>query len=253
MDKGIVVKNFSKHAHTYDKYADIQRRAARGLLGLIKKRDVADILEIGSGTGNYTLLLKREFANARIKAVDISGNMVEVAAEKIKDMNVEFMVGDAEDMDLAGRFNLITSNACFQWFEDLDGSLTRYKDLLKDDGIILFSIFGPETFHELNMSLGRLAGGVSAGAGNFAGRREIEKILGKNFKKVSVKEAKFKKTFSCVMDLLSEIKYTGTNGNGLGGKVFFTPRVLKRLEEIYLGRFRRIRATYQVFYCFGER
>jgi len=253
MDKRTLVKNFSKYAHTYDKHADIQRRAARGLLGLIKKRDIADILELGSGTGNYTLLLKKEFAKARIKAVDISGKMVEVAAEKIKDLNVEFMVEDAETIDLAGSFDLVTSNACFQWFEDLDGALVRYKNLLKDDGKILFSIFGPATFHELNTSLGCLAGGISAGAGNFVGREEIKDMLDKNFKKVSVKEVKFKKTFSCLRDLLNEIKYTGTNGNGLDGKVFFTPRILRRLEEIYLGRFKQIRATYQVFYCFGER
>jgi len=253
MDKRIIVKNFSKYAHTYDKYADIQRCAARGLLGLIKKRDIADILEIGSGTGNYTLLLKKEFANARIKAVDISDKMVEVAAEKIKDISIEFMVEDAETIDLAERFDLVTSNACFQWFEDLDGTLAKYKDLLKDDGMILFSIFGPATFHELNTSLGCLAEGISAGAGNFIGRKEIEKNLDKNFKKVRIREVKFKKTFSCLRDLLNEIRYTGANGNGLGRKVFFTPHILRRLEEIYLGRFKRIRATYQVFYCFGEK
>ena len=70
---------------------------------------------------------------------------------------------------------------------------------------------------------------------------------------MSIKEAKFKKTFSCVRDLLNEIKYTGTNGKGAGGKVFFTPRILGRLEEAYLRGFKRITATYQVFYCFGVR
>ena len=253
MDKGIVVRNFSKYAHTYDRYADVQRSAAAGLLGLIKKRDISDILELGSGTGNYTLLLKGEFADARIKAVDISDKMIEVASGKIKDIGVEFVVEDAETIDLAGRFDLVTSNACFQWFEDLDAALTRYKKLLKDGGIILFSIFGPATFHELNTSLGCLFEGVSVGAGDFVGRGEIEDFLNKNFKKVRIREAKFQKTFSCVKDLLNEIKYTGTNGSGLGGKVFFTPRILRRLEEAYLRRFKRIRATYQVFYCSGER
>lgn len=252
MDKGAIVKNFSKYAHTYDRYADVQKSAAAALIELIKKRDITDILELGSGTGNYTLLLKKEFANARIKAVDISDKMAEVAAGKIKDLSVEFLIEDAETINPAGSFDLVTSNACFQWFEDLDGALARYRDLLKDGGIILFSIFGPATFHELNTSLGCLAGGVSAGAGNFLGREKVKDMLDRNFKKVSVREAKFKKTFSCLRDLLDEIKYTGTNGNGLGGKVFFTPSILRRLEEIYLGRFKRITATYQVFYCFGE-
>lgn len=248
-----MTRNFSKYAYTYDRYADIQRRTASELLQLVKKRGVDKILEIGSGTGNYTLLLKKRFKNATLKAIDISDKMVEVACGKIKDGSVDFIVKDAEALNLGEKFDLITSNACLQWFEELESALDRYKVLLKEKGFILFSIFGPATFWELNASLKQLFNDISIDAGNFLSEEKLKNALQRNFRKVEIREAHYEELFPCLKDLLSKIKHTGTNGNGFRNKVFFTPGLLKRLEEIYLDKFGKIKATYQVFFCRGER
>lgn len=253
MNKKRVVRNFSKYAHVYDRYADVQRRISLELLELAGKKDIRKILEIGSGTGNYTFLLKERFADARIKAIDISEKMTEVACGKIKSSSVEFLVTDAEMLDVNERFGLITSNACFQWFGDLETALRRYGDLLEEGGLILFSIFGPRTFFELDNSLKRVSKDLSVSAVNFTAKEKIKRILETNFKNSEIKESVYEESFLNLRGLLDKIKYSGANGFGSGRKVFFTPGILKKLELVYLNSFGKIRATYQVFLCLGEK
>ena len=107
MDKKTIVRNFSRYAYIYDKYSDVQRGAAFELLKRIKKGRFNRIMEVGCGTGNYTFLLREKFKKARIKAVDISDKMIEVASDKLQNKGIEFMVRDAENMDLNERLSLI--------------------------------------------------------------------------------------------------------------------------------------------------
>lgn len=253
MDKMVIIRNFSRYARTYDNYADIQKRSAFDLLQFMKGKDVKKILEIGCGTGNYTLLLRERFKDAKLKALDISGRMLEVASGKIKDKGINFMEADAETLVLEEKFDLITSNACMQWFLDLESGVAKYKNMLREKGVILFSIFGPDTLCELNASLKEVFGGVSITSGNFAGEERLKDIIKNNFGKVKIKEAAYEESFPRVRDLLNKIKHTGTNGNGLGSRVVFTPGIIKKLEEIYLDKFGKIRTTYQVFFCLGEK
>lgn len=253
MDKETIIRNFSRYAYTYDRYANIQKCAALELLKSIKEDGIGKILEIGCGTGNYTLLLREKFSNAELKAIDISSKMIEVASRKIKNKRIEFILEDAESINLDENFDIITSNACFQWFDDLGRTLIKYKNLLNKNGIILFSIFGPDTFQELNISLKHVFRNISPSASNFMALEEIKNILRKNFSKPEVKEARYEESFSCLRDLLNKIKYTGIRGDGLNAKIFLTPRLLKKLEEIYLHKFKYIKATYQIFFCKAAR
>ena len=150
MDKKIIAKNFSRYASIYDKYADVQMQAALGLIFLAKEDNLKNILEFGCGTGIYTLLLRDKFKRASIRAVDISDKMIAVAQEKLKLKGIEFNVADAENISFDQKFDLITSNATVQWFEDLGNSLSKFKSMLKNGGIVSFSAFGPSTFFELN-------------------------------------------------------------------------------------------------------
>lgn len=251
MDKETVIRNFSRYAIFYDRYANIQRQTAWELLGEIKEKKISKILEIGCGTGNYTLLLRDKYKNAELKAIDISKEMIEVAKEKLKDRVVEFIVADAERKDLDESFDLITSNACFQWFEDLEGSLLKYKNLLNKKGVISFSIFGPLTFWELDSSLKDISGKISIEAARFKTPNQIKRILKINFKKIKIKETRYEESFPRLIDLFNKIKYTGIRGDGLGAKIYFGRRFLSKLEDTYLNKFTRIKATYQVFFYQG--
>lgn len=253
MDKRVIIRNFTKCADTYDRYADAQKIAALKLLEEIKEGSFKRILEIGCGTGNYTLLLREKFSNAEIKAVDISAGMLEVAANKLRNKKIEFSAADAETMELEGKFGLITSNACFQWFGDLPGALLRYKGLLNKNGVISFSVFGPLTFRELNASLNCIFEETPLAASSFMRKETIKKIVDKNFKAVKIKEVICEEYLPDLKSLLDKIKYSGLRGEGLNGKIFFTPRLLKRLQKVYLDKFKQIKATHQIFLCRAER
>ena len=252
MDKKTIVKNFSRYAHMYDRYSNVQRKAAFELLNMIKKDRFTKIMEMGCGTGNYTRLLREKFKKARIKAVDISYKMIEVASDKLRDKGIEFIVKDAENMNLDEEFDLITSNACFQWFEDLGQALLKYKILLKENGSILFSAFGPFTFWELNSALRSVLKDNSIAAVEFIPMEETKRILFNNFKEVRIKETRYEESFPSLIDLLNKIKYTGARGDGLGSKISLDRGTLKEIEQAYLNKFHRIKATYQVFFCQGS-
>ncbi|MBU2504343.1 MAG: malonyl-ACP O-methyltransferase BioC [Candidatus Omnitrophica bacterium] len=252
IDKVIIKKNFSRSAKFYDQHAVIQNLCALELIKKTRPGSFSRILDIGCGTGNYTRLLKDKFPFARIKAIEISSPMVEIARKKLKAKGIEFILGDGESINLGEQFDLISSNVSFQWFEDLNQALSRYRKLLKKGGVILFSIFGPRTFYELNKALEELCGLVSPiSASYFATASRIEQMLNDNFQDSRVERKNYKKRYTSIQELFKTIKYTGARGNGLAGKKIWTSKMLNNLERIYKTKFKEIMATYEVFFCRG--
>lgn len=251
-NKEIVKKNFSKCARYYDRYATIQNLCGSRLIAKIETDGFGRVLDIGCGTGNYTKLLRERFPKARIKAIDISGEMIEVAKEKLEDRGIEFIIADGETVDFKERFDLISSNASFQWFEGLEKTLSRYRRLLNKNGIILFSAFGPLTFYELDNSLKELSGRYSKiSSCNFFEKTTIEKILKCLFKEIEVEQKVYKESHDSLSELLKKIKYTGVRGNGAGKRRLWTSKTVSDLEKIYRRRSKDITATYQIFFCKG--
>lgn len=252
MDKSKIADNFSRYAHLYDKYASVQNKAASELASSLKSRNISRILELGCGTGNYTLLLREKFKEARIRALDISEEMVGVARNKLKNENIEFMVADAEDIIPDKDFDLVTSNACFQWLNNLEKVLPGYAGLLPKGGVFSFSIFGPQTFCELNAVLKSVLED-SVDSAYFCNHDRLKEILKDNFKSVKIKEVCYKESFTGLRGLLEKIKYSGVKGSGLSKKIYFSRGLLEKLEKAYLDKFQQIHVTYQVFFCYGEK
>ncbi|MDO8663091.1 MAG: methyltransferase domain-containing protein [Candidatus Omnitrophota bacterium] len=252
MEKNTLVRNFSRYAHLYDSHAQVQNYTASLLLQEIKDFEVNKILEIGCGTGNFTLLLKNRFEHAQIKAIDISAEMVKIAKEKLLGRKIEFVVTDARYLELSESFNLITSNACLHWFSNPQEVLSGYKKLLRRRGAVSFSLFGPRTFWELKESLNRISKASILSSGGFLDKEGISQIMRNNFSEVKIKETVFTQTHVSLKELFYKIKYTGVRGNGLNGKITFTPGFIERLEKCYLDKFKEIKATYQVFICQGK-
>lgn len=252
IDKRIIKNNFSKYARYYDKYSSIQNLCALKLIAKIGRNSFKKILDIGCGTGNYTKLLGNKFPNAQVKAIDISREMIEVARNKLKNERIEFIIADGEMIDLKEQFDLVSSNASFQWFENLEKTLLKYRELLNKNSIISFSIFGPLTFFELDKSLRKLFGkDASISSCNFIEKKEIIKVLKGLFKKTEVDEEIYKEKYRSLAELLKKIKYTGARGNGTNRRSFWTAKKICNLEKIYKRDFRDIVATYQVFFCKG--
>jgi malonyl-CoA O-methyltransferase len=253
MDETAVAKNFSRYAHLYDKHADVQKKTGRRLLKCIGGKQFAKILELGSGTGNYTGLLRKRFTDAEIKAVDISERMVELSRNKLADNKLEFINADAQALNLNERFDLITSNACFHWLEGLETSLLMYKKHLKKNGLIAFTMFGPETFYELNAVLGLVLNNISTASSKFTSKSKLRSFLQEEFREVDIQEARYRERFSDLLGLLRKIKYSGVKGGDGVNRVTFNRKILKDIEKAYLFNFKGIKATYQVFFCLARK
>ena len=227
----------------------MQDYAASKLITYLEPRQFNEILDIGCGTGNYTLLLRNKFPSSVIKAMDISAGMIKVAQQKLESKKIDFLVADAESTDLTGSFDLITSNTCFQWFTNLNKTIIKYKNLLNEDGTMLFSMFGPLTFLELNESMEQLfKEDVSISSTSFLDKTAICDILKKHFGQSIVVEKTIRNTFPSLWELMNRIKYSGSRGFGLNNKKLSRYKIAD-LEKIYRRKFGDITTTYQIFFC----
>lgn len=249
--KDRVCYNFSRVANEYDRYSQIQDLCAQKLVDFLElKQDLRTIFDLGCGTGMFTKILHQKFPQAKICAVDISEEMLAVAKNKFSQSNVNYVVADAETFVPNEQFDLVCSNASFQWFSDLGKAFKHYKTMLNFNGTILFSIFGPKTFWQLRESLTHLCqDDVKISAAQFMESQDIVALLGQNYVSVSVETGNYTQEFSSVMAMLKQIKYSGVRGQGIEQIVFWTPKMIKRLETIYLDLFGKIVATYEVFFC----
>lgn len=249
-----IKNNFSRYAHLYDDYAGVQDLCALALIDKLTAGKFNRILDIGCGTGNYTKLLREKFPAARIKATDISETMIDIAKKKLNKKNVEFIIADAENPCFNDTFDLISSNASLQWIGDLEARLLAYKNLLNSGGMISFSTFGPDTFRELRASLKELFGkSIKISSSHFMEEGKIRGVLCNLFKKVILEKKVYKERYNSLEGLLKKIKYSGIRGAGTSARNIWSPKALADLEKIYKKKFKKILATYEVFFCKGEK
>ena len=264
-----VLLRFSASAARYDAHAHAQRLSARDLLAWTVTSlpapwrdgnpaggtDGMRILEPGCGTGLYTRMLLDTFPAASVVGVDISEAMTRVARRRFGDPRVRFVVADAEET-MAGSYDLVTSNATFQWFLSFPRTVARMASLLGPGGLLTFSFFGPGTYAELDAALREAAAGRGepegprVAAAGFIGRDGVAEALSAVFPRWDIVERRYHQDFPALADLLRSIRYTGTRGGG--ARQGWSPGLLARVEETYRRRHGGIRATYQVLLCRGQ-
>lgn len=148
-NKKLIQNRFSRMLSSYDEHAKIQKRMAEKLIAKISGRTFDNILEIGCGTGYLTKLAADKFTYNTYTAVDI----VEDCEKYIKEIraDIEFIHSDMESFISSepGKYNLIISNAAFQWLTDFEGFVNTLIYSLTPGGILLFSTFGKENFREI--------------------------------------------------------------------------------------------------------
>lgn len=155
-DKGLVRERFGRSLAGYDGEADVQRGMARRLVSEIVRHGGAgcgSALEIGCGTGLLSRELVRRLQLRTIVANDLveeCGPALQRVMIRIPEVAFSFCHGDIERTELpAARFDLVASNAVFQWLDDLAGLLERLADALREGGLLAFATFGPDNLREV--------------------------------------------------------------------------------------------------------
>jgi len=103
------------------------------------------VLELGCGTGALTRFVAARYPTARIRAIDASGQMIEVAKERLIRLGllpsdrIEFRVSLFEELPLPpASFDLITSNMSLHHIVDKGPFYARVRTALKAKGIFVF-------------------------------------------------------------------------------------------------------------------
>ena len=108
-------------------------------LDLIFKTN-ASVLEIGCGPGNITKYLLSKKANLKIKGIDVSESMIELAREN--NPTAEFEIMDCREIDSLNKKNdAIICGFCIPYLSESDclKLLTDCNRLLNDSGILYLS------------------------------------------------------------------------------------------------------------------
>jgi trans-aconitate 2-methyltransferase len=119
-------------ANLYLNFLNQRTQPARDLLSRISTLNPKTVIDIGCGTGNSTELLSQCFQKANIMGLDSSSEMLKKAKKNIP--NVTYKHGDANALE--GNYDLIFSNACFQWIPDHAAFIPFLMDHLTPGGVL---------------------------------------------------------------------------------------------------------------------
>ncbi|MGY0612572.1 malonyl-ACP O-methyltransferase BioC [Luteimonas sp. A501] len=183
-DRQQVRRAFSRAASSYSAAADLQREVESRLLESLEylgEQAPADIVDLGSGPGTAAVALRQRWPKARVVAIDLALPMLRQVAPK-RGWNplqrpIDRICADARALPLADdSVDLIFSNLCLQWVEDLDALFAGFRRVLRPGGMLLCSTFGPGTLHELRAAFAE-ADREAAHVSPFAGIAEFGDAL----------------------------------------------------------------------------
>ncbi len=209
IDKSLVKKQFNCGLNTYSKEAVIQKQIAQRLITALKSKGLYNhsrLFEVGCGTGFLTQKIIESFNLDEYMVNDISST----AKLKIRELNtnysrsIEFLEGDAEEIDFPQNLNAVISSSTIQWFNDKQVFFEKVYQSLQTDGILAFSTFGCDNFKEI-----RNLTGVGL---EYQCLYEITEMLSEKFNIIMSEEWIKTKEFDAPIDVLRHIKQTGVNG-----------------------------------------
>jgi ubiquinone/menaquinone biosynthesis C-methylase UbiE len=101
-------------------------------------KDGSEILDVGCGTGKFTLRLQNINSNFKLHGVDLSEVMIKKAQAKVRDQSIEFQVGDVENLPYeSDTFDVITCSNSFHHYPNQRGALLEMHRVLKDGGKVM--------------------------------------------------------------------------------------------------------------------
>lgn len=138
---------FDNIAPTYDKLnhifsLSIDKVWRRRVVRLVRRMKPLRILDLATGTGDLAIKMAKRIPKARIMGVDLSENMLAVAAEKVRrqglDDHIALYQGDAENLDLAdGVVDVVTVAFGVRNFGNIEQGLQEIWRALRPGGHIV--------------------------------------------------------------------------------------------------------------------
>ena len=131
--------NFEWAPDLYLKFDDYRTRPARDLVMGVGTETPARILDLGCGPGNSTRVLKQRWPAAEIIGIDSSATMLKKA--RATSPKLTFLQRNITDeLHDLGTFDLLFSNAVFQWIPNLQRVIPELFSLLNPKGVLALQV-----------------------------------------------------------------------------------------------------------------
>lgn len=256
IDSAAARRSFSKAAARYAEHAVLQKEVETRLLESLVffAGTPQTVLDLGAGPCSATAFLQKRWPEANTIALDLSHAMLQHGREEYVRVDCSFhaVIGDAQSLPLrAASIDVLFSNLCIQWCSALSETMREFARVLKPEGFLLFSTFGPKTLLELK----RAWAGIDrlAHVHQFADLTQIGDLLLQNgFADPVVHHEFITLTYDSAQAVMRDLKAIGaTNAatsrrRGLTGK-----SKMRSVEEAYerLRENGKLPATYEIIYA----
>ncbi|EJW94268.1 biotin synthesis protein BioC [gut metagenome] len=254
IDKQWVARCFAHSRNTYEKEACVQRQVAEKMMRLLlaawQNLTITTlperVVEVGCGTGSFSRLLADRLQPTSLLLNDLCPEMEECLLDVCSLPFTSFLPGDAENMVIPEKTQLIASCSTIQWFHHPQVFFEHCHQALDADGWLAFSTFGKENLYEIK---------ELTGSGLYYQTLEEHKQLLKPiFQVVHAEEEVVKLNFSTPLDVLKHLKKTGVTGTE---KRVWSPGRLQRFCQKYLEKFstgpQSVSLTYHPIYIIAKK
>jgi trans-aconitate 2-methyltransferase len=123
---------------TYLAFADERTRPAAELLARVPSDKPVRVADLGCGPGNSTALLAERWPDADVLGVDSSPEMI--ATAKKSDARAVWEIADIAAWSPSSLFDVIFSNATYQWLGRHDALLPRLMAFVAPGGVFAFQV-----------------------------------------------------------------------------------------------------------------
>ncbi|HEX7725319.1 MAG TPA: trans-aconitate 2-methyltransferase [Rhizomicrobium sp.] len=122
----------------YLTYADERTRPAADLLARVAREKPARVADLGCGPGNSTALLAQRWPQAKVEGVDSSPQMIDAA--KKSGVAANFILADLASWKPDAPYDVVFSNATYQWLPDHRALLPRLMGFVAKGGVFAFQV-----------------------------------------------------------------------------------------------------------------
>ena len=167
-----VRRAFSRASAGYASAAALQREVETRLLESLELLELAPergadwspgvVLDVGSGPGRAARAMRARWPKAQVIALDLSIDMLrQLPRGGLRDAlslrrPVDRICADLRALPLPdASVDLLFSNLCLQWIDDLPAAFAGFRRVLKPGGALVVSTFGPDTLWELREAFAR--------------------------------------------------------------------------------------------------
>jgi len=228
-DRRRLQHSFGRAAAGYAEVAVLQRETESRLLEqleVLEEKVPSRILDVGSGPGRASGVMKGRWPKSEVIALDIALPMLRQVPKHTRFWRpVKRVCAEAAHLPFADNsIDLIFSNLCLQWVPDLPAALAEFRRVLREDGLLLFSSFGPDTLIELREAYLQ-SGERNPPLSPFAAIQQVgDAMIAAGFRNPVLDRDQFMLTYADAMSLLRELRAIGAGDarvqrpRGLGGK-----------------------------------